>query len=161
MRPRFQGPSEAPNIRQNFADREPGKALVLCFFDMNGSMKNLFLQRLFRAFPPIRRVPILQGRKGVASAGACAVGTFPRDALPEAVFGEAYLPPRLRWQRPESQLAAARIGTPVRSWLAAPGRPGCIMKMVQKTDDGKLWWRFAVFEPRLMAICRLALRCGH
>lgn len=89
LRPRFQG-SFLNTRRKKFSDPRTREALVLCF-DYEWVNENLF----FNAYS--RVTSFVEGSvykaEGVASGAELALLQPFRDQLPEAVFGEAYIPP--------------------------------------------------------------------
>lgn len=89
MRPRFQG-SFLNTRRQKFADPRTREALVLCF-DYEWVNENLFFNAYSRVSSYVEGS--VYKAEGVASGMELALLEPFRDQLPEAVFGEAYLPP--------------------------------------------------------------------
>jgi microcin C transport system substrate-binding protein len=89
LRPRFQG-SFLNTRREKFSDPRTREALVLCF-DYEWVNENLF----FNAYS--RVASFVEGSvykaEGIADGAELALLEPFRDQLPEAVFGEAYVPP--------------------------------------------------------------------
>lgn len=89
LRPRFQG-SFLNTRRQKFADPRTREALVLCF-DYEWVNENLFFNAYSRVASYVEGS--VYKAEGVANGAELALLEPFRDQLPEAVFGEAYIPP--------------------------------------------------------------------